>query len=161
MPDSEFHKFNLDWIMNARYGRCPQCRSRELVAGPWGGLSRNVFCSTCMIRWTFHAVSHGIVQVTNEGECSPDEIDFARQRYPSDQPWRPMRDWTLEDCHDYVQPLGAEIMRWFPEETGFILLAFNKDSDCVTVSNIKQDVHLELIDLLKKMEARLNRDSKT
>lgn len=28
-------------------GRCPFCKSRELVSGPTGGMAENIYCADC------------------------------------------------------------------------------------------------------------------
>lgn len=75
------------WINYAREGRCPHCLHGDLVAGPWGGMSRNVYCPTCMIRWNLHGVPYGIIAVDFEGNCAQQDIASAQARYPDEQPF--------------------------------------------------------------------------
>src|SRR5262245_52205448 len=77
------------WRARARDGRCPTCDKRELVAGPKGGASRNVYCPSCRTGWNFHGVSLGvIVKVEPLGPVSLNTIVWARRTYPDEQPWR-------------------------------------------------------------------------
>jgi len=76
-----------EWIERARQGRCPHCDRDGLIAGPWGGASRNVFCLFCMVRWNFGGVNYGIVSVDYEGACSAPDITHAQTIYADDQPF--------------------------------------------------------------------------
>jgi hypothetical protein len=76
------------WLEDIRESRCPHCGLQELVAGPWGGASRNVYCPHCVIGWNLHAVNYGVVSVDRLGPVEESTIDFARRRYPDEQPWR-------------------------------------------------------------------------
>lgn len=70
-----------------RESRCPRCERQELVAGPWGGCSRNLYCPHCFIGWNIHAPHWGIIGVDCIGPVTQEKIDWARGVYP-DQPWR-------------------------------------------------------------------------
>jgi len=88
------------WLEAIRDSRCPQCARRELIGGPWGGASRNLYCPRCMICWTAHGIRFGIAFVDCEGPITADQLHFARRRYGR-QPWRfgdeaPPRRWTMQ-----------------------------------------------------------------
>ena len=76
------------WLEDCRDSRCPKCGLKDLIAGPWGGASRNVYCPHCLRGWNLHGVRYGIVSVENLGEVSEDQIAFAVAQYPNEQPWR-------------------------------------------------------------------------
>lgn len=76
------------WLHDIRDSRCPHCGLRDLVAGPVGGESRNLYCPHCVIGWNVHAVKWGVVSVDRLGPVDELMILFARRRYPDDQPWR-------------------------------------------------------------------------
>lgn len=75
------------WITRARAGLCPACGLGDLIAGPWGGASRNVFCTHCMVRWNLHGVAYGIIEVDHAGTATPEDVQHARNVY-RDQPFR-------------------------------------------------------------------------
>jgi len=78
----------LRWLEDIRDSRCPHCGLQDLAAGPWGGASRNVYCPHCVIGWNVHAVNFGVIGVDCLGPIHESQIEFARRRYPDDQPWR-------------------------------------------------------------------------
>ena len=79
-------------IARARKGCCPDCNEAGLIAGPWGGGSRNVFCQHCRVRWNIHGVHHGIVGVDREHACTLEDIIHAQRTYPNDQPFKGIDD---------------------------------------------------------------------
>lgn len=76
---------SIDAIRNSR---CPDCGQQELVAGPKGGASRNVYCPHCLRGWNIHGVDYGVIGVDSIGRVEESYIEFARKMYPADQPWR-------------------------------------------------------------------------
>lgn len=73
-------------VTAVRAGECPECGSTEMVAGPWGGASRNIFCPHCMTRWNAHGVAYGIVGVDMVGPCTAADLEHAHDTYG--EPWR-------------------------------------------------------------------------
>jgi|307.fasta_scaffold618397_2 hypothetical protein len=76
------------WLEDIRESRCPHCGLQDLVAGPIGGASRNLYCPHCVIGWNVHAVNFGCIGVQSLGPIDETLILFARRRYPDEQPWR-------------------------------------------------------------------------
>ena len=79
-------------IAAARKGCCPGCGFDKLIAGPWGGASRNVYCAQCHSIWNLHGINYGIVRVDFEGPCTDSHIAHAMRTYPQDQPFKGVAD---------------------------------------------------------------------
>jgi hypothetical protein len=78
-----------DWIPKAAAGQCPGCGCSELVAGPVGGASRNVYCPNCHEGWNLHGATMGtVVSVDALGPVTHDTILWALKVYRDDQPFR-------------------------------------------------------------------------
>jgi hypothetical protein len=113
-------------IEAARAGRCPRCGAHGLVAGPWGGESRNVYCSICHAGWNLQGVRFGILLVDSIGEVDDEQIMHAEKTYLqpfkleaepiTDQVGMVMDDtilgvWfcALPDNQDYMATLNRKI----------------------------------------------------
>src|SRR5262245_1477438 len=68
-------------LRHLRDGTCPKCHGATLIAGPWGGASRNIFCESCLTRWNAHAVNYGIIACDDEGPCAVEDIEHAKRTY--------------------------------------------------------------------------------
>jgi hypothetical protein len=68
-----------------RAGRCPDCNVNDLVAGPWGGASRNLYCPHCLITWNAHGVNYGVVRVDRGDEITSATIEWARRVYGNER----------------------------------------------------------------------------
>lgn len=145
MVDSREETLAQIRLIHARFGRCPDCNHGELVAGPWGGASRNIFCPMCMVRWNFHGVSHGIVAVEHGGECDQGDLDHAIERYPGDQPFKPVVTMTIQDCAEFYPLIGGAIDQFLPDNVAVLCIIMDGPGNVVLVGNTNDADRLKML----------------
>jgi len=69
-----------------RAGRCPDCGDEQMIAGPWGGASRNLYCAVCLSAWCAHGIKYGVISVQPVGKITRDVIEWAKRVY-HDERW--------------------------------------------------------------------------
>jgi hypothetical protein len=65
-------------------GKCPDCRKRDLHAGPQGGCSTNFACFSCLSRFSAAFVPWGIAFFERCGKITEEEKRFFRFTYLQD-----------------------------------------------------------------------------